>query len=303
MARQSVSHRAVFTVFFGLIAAALISGALLYFGKLRYVPKAAGHAPADALVVVRVSVEKVGTFDPVRNQLMPLVDKVGEATTQAAKASARRDRFKSQAKLEFNVDLREVVLAAGPGRGDWVLVFGGMFARAKLVDGIGAVLQAEGRPGRLQDGVWRDDAGFVLAQAEDGCVVLASSEARLALALPAMTTDLGAADLELRVRPGSTTWLRGHEFPSRIELDGLRGDARAEGSGLRLVLPGQASATSLQPVLTDLGATEVRPQGDALSALFAREGLNQAAARLAAWLEPRLGIPDTDVGRSLPASP
>ncbi len=294
--RPGISYRAVFAVFFGMLLVALTAGGMLYFGKLHYVPKATQHVPASAVVVARLSVERVGIFDPARTHLMPLMDSVGDRPG----LEPRRARLERAGKLEFNVDLREVAVGLGPGPEDWVLVFGGMFPRANWLGQLAELFEQEGRRGALKDGVWSDSGGFVLAQASDGCVLVASSQTQLGAALPAASAPPGAApraDIELWLRPGGAQWLRGKGLLLPDGLESLRGVAAGTGADLEAQV-GRSGAKAVSAEMSRLGAENLALQGTAIHARLPREGLDRAAAEFAAWLKPRLGVASIDVGRA-----
>ncbi len=301
MTRRAVSHKSVFVVFFGLVLAALAAGGLLYFGKLQYVPKAARHAPSDASVTARLSVERVGLFAPARTHLMPLVDSVAAPDGMAL----RRQRLEKQTKLKFNVDLREVVVALGPGPKDWVVVFGGMFPRADWVGSVAKLLQQEGRRGRLDAGVWSDPAGFFLSQAEDGCVVLASSRGRLERALPVGLAPPSRGDLEIRLSPGGVKLLKQSGLVFSPATDFAQASATAVGTGVdaKIALApamaaDSAAMTALSADLEHLGAGKIEQKAGVLKANFDRDGLDRAAAHLAGWLKLRLGVASVDPSRA-----
>ncbi len=301
MTRRAVSHKSVFVVFFGLVLAALAAGGLLYFGKLRYVPKAARHAPKDASVTARLSVERVGLFAPARTHLMPLLDSVAAPQGMAS----RRERLERQTKLEFNVDLREVLVALGPGPKDWVVVFGGMFPRADWVGRVAKLLEQEGRQGRLDAGVWSDPNGFLLGQAADGCVVLASSRERLDSALPAGQARPPRGDLEIELSSGGLKLLREIGLTASPATHFAEAAATAVGTGVDAEIElsptagGDAAAmAALSADLERLGAGKVEQNGRVLRANFDRDGLDRAAAHLAGWLKLRLGVASVDPSRA-----
>ena len=301
MTRRAVSHRSVFVVFFGLVLAALAAGGLLYFGKLRYVPKAARHAPVDAGVTARLSVERVGLFAPARTHLMPLVDSVAAPDGMAL----RRQRLEKQTKLEFNVDLREVVVALGPAPEDWVVVFGGMFPRADWVGSVAKLLKQEGREGRVEAGVWSDPAGFFLSQAPDGCVVLASSRERLDRALTVRPARPPRGDLEITLSPGGLKLLRQGGLAASPATDFAQASAAAVGTGVDAEITlapamaaDSATMTALSADLKRLGAGKIEQKSGVLKANFDRDGLDRAAAHLAGWLKLRLGVASVDPSRA-----
>lgn len=182
--RRSFSYR---TVFIGLAASLLLAavGAVfIYFAYVRYERVAAHHLPPGAQGALRIDLEKVVLFEPVRRHILPLAE---ERSGPAAGARpSRLDRIQSATGIELAVDLRELMLGWGPGAADWVVVLGGRFPRKGVLEGLERVLQEEGVPWRRSaDGVaLLAPGGIALGQATDGALVGASSEPLLRSALP-----------------------------------------------------------------------------------------------------------------------
>lgn len=165
-----------------LLLVAIGFAVFVYVRMIRYERVAALHLPPETTAALRVDLEKVVLYEPFRKHLLPLVDELGNQ----AEASPRLTRLQRETKIELAVDVRELVLARGAGAGDWLLIAGGKFARGGVVPGVAKVLGEEGievRPspdGRslLLPG------GSALGQADDGAIVIASSERLLGAALP-----------------------------------------------------------------------------------------------------------------------
>jgi hypothetical protein len=186
-ARRAHSYR---IVALGLLVTFVLAGAVgafIYFRYVRYERIAAYHVPAGTTAALRIDVEKVIFFEPVRAHLLPLADRIALPPTARPRLAA----IKGRTGLELGVDLRELVLALGPTPGDWVIVVGGMFARSGVVAGIAEVIRAEGHAAQLEpDGVLVSQTGWALAQAEDGALALGTPE-RVRAARPRQDAYLG----------------------------------------------------------------------------------------------------------------
>lgn len=183
--RRSFSYRAVFL---GLAASLLLAAAaavFIYFTYVRYERVAARHLPPGAQAALRIDVEKVVLFEPVRRHVFPLVEERSQAAATGARPS-RLERIQSATGIELAVDLRELVVGWGPGPTDWVLVLGGLFPRKGVLEGLERVLQEEGFSWRrTADGVALvGPGGIAWGQATDGALIGASSERLLRSALP-----------------------------------------------------------------------------------------------------------------------
>jgi hypothetical protein len=167
-----------------LTTVALIFAIAVYVRMIRYERGAALHLPPDTELAVRVDVENVTLFEPVRKHLLPLVNELLPAPKAAG--SPRLQRIKEKAGLDLALDLREIVVGRGPGVGDWIVLLGGKFPKSGAVAGLASVLGDEGQPWqRSSDGVALSaPSGVTFAQCEDGTLVLAADEARVRAALP-----------------------------------------------------------------------------------------------------------------------
>ncbi len=181
--RRSFSHRVVFSGLVLSLVFALAVAGYIYFRYVRYERVAAQHVPAGSVAALRVDLEKVVLYEPFRAHFLPLLE---EQQTKAPDPGTRLERIKRYTGVELGVDTREIVLSTGPGPADWALLVGGMFRAGAVVPGIERMMQDEQRPfARSADGmVLVAPGGIALAQASDGVVVIASSEARARAALP-----------------------------------------------------------------------------------------------------------------------
>lgn len=169
--RKPVSHRIVWV---GLVALALVILGVFgggYWLLVRYEPKAARHIPATALAAVRVDVEQVVLYEPLRKHVFPVLD--------GAEPGGRLKRFKELSGVNLGMDLREIVVAALPG-GETVLAIGGLLPPKGLVQALAPLVAPDaGRPGCTPEGgVLRCPSAFI-RQADDGTLLLSTSIAAL----------------------------------------------------------------------------------------------------------------------------
>lgn len=308
-------------------AALLVLVALVAYRELLYYERrASDHVPSGAQLVLRVDLEQVVLFEPVRRHLLPLVDRAPIGDEAPSPAVPRLVRLR-QAGVNLGLDLREVVFAQMEQGGGWLLALGGIFGNDPLLSKIEAALRDE--PGarlRSEHGmILFERCGAALGQADDGVLLLASDAALLGRAL-----RRGGGDEALGVSPGgaaalgaSGRWLRalGPTSPEAqtASLSLLRASARLDlGDPLRLTaevehgepIQSMAVRREIEGWLgTPHDATNFAPQADwgGERALIARAQLTQstptrvtvqttwqqdeldrAARSLATWLDARL---------------
>lgn len=191
-------------VFGGLLAVGLVFALVVYRKYVAYEPSVAHHVPADAGIAVRIDLTHVMFYEPFRRAIMPLADHGGPVEPP------RHQRL-TEHGVRLGADVRELLLALGPGRSDWALVVGGQLPKTGLSEGLADVLRAEGqaveaRPGGVHS---LRSSGLSFAQAADGAFVLGSGEARVRAVLPVRTVDAaliegsgGAHVLGSRLGPG-----------------------------------------------------------------------------------------------------
>ncbi len=182
--RRSFSHRTVFAALAISLILAMGVAVYIYFRYIRYERVAARHVPPGAVAALRGDLEKVVLYEPFRAHLMKMLD---ERPSTAPDPSSRVDRLKRHTGVEIGVDTRELVFVWGPSPLDWGMIIGGMFRAGAVVPGVERMMVEEGRPfARSQDGaVLVAPGGVAIAQASDGVVIIASSEARARASLPA----------------------------------------------------------------------------------------------------------------------
>jgi hypothetical protein len=168
--RAGVPHR---YVWYGLVALALVILAVFgvgYWVLVRYEPVAVRHVPGSALAAVRVDVEQVVLYEPVRKHLFPVLD--------GGPSSAHRlQRFKEASGVNLGMDLREIVAVALPD-GETLFLVGGLFPKSGLAAAIDRVIRESPKgAGACALAAQRLRCpGLVVGQADDGVLVIARSE-------------------------------------------------------------------------------------------------------------------------------
>lgn len=175
MTRRGHSHRVVAIGFFGLLAVGLLVAGGIYVKYVRYERVADRHVPTDSAAVLRVDVEKVVWFEPLRKHFLPLVDELGAP----ARGRPRHERLRGRVGLDLAVDLREIVVSRGEAEGSWLIALGGLFPRSGVVAALGEVLREDGRTGAFEQALWRDQSGICFGQAADGVLLIGASCARV----------------------------------------------------------------------------------------------------------------------------
>jgi hypothetical protein len=174
--RRPVSFKLVASGLVAVMLGVVLFGTYVYFRHVRYDPVVAFHMPAGASAALRVEVERILLFEPVRRRLFPLLSQLGARPD----LQPRLQRVERRAGLRLGVDLREVLVARGPAPADWVVVLGGVFPQAGLMPAVREALQAEGVALRTDaSGALVAAGGWSIGQTQDGAIVLASNLARL----------------------------------------------------------------------------------------------------------------------------
>jgi hypothetical protein len=215
---------------FALLLAVGVSLGVYIHGRYVAAPRVvARHVPADATLVVRWDVEKVTTFEPTRRFLLPLVD-TARGAKAATSGDSRTERLRKATGLSLGRDVRELAVVAGPGRDEWAIIAAGSFPKVDLVGESERLLAGEGWTWANGDAGLVAPEGVAFGQAADGAVVLASSPASLARALPEakappVVPRTGAGTLVLRLdQPGVPATARALVAPLG-ELAELRAQA------------------------------------------------------------------------------
>ncbi|HEV8248113.1 MAG TPA: hypothetical protein VGP93_20200 [Polyangiaceae bacterium] len=180
--RSPVAFRWVALVFSVVFAVGVVVALLLHRTYVAAERVAARHVPADAAAVLRLDLEKVVLFAPVRQSLMPLLDELD--VPEGKKLGPRWRRLASRSELVLGRDTREAVFLWGQRQGDWAVVLGGNFPDRVLAP-LQQLFQEEGKPWPFEQGHLRSPEGLALGQAADRALILASDAARLGTVLPA----------------------------------------------------------------------------------------------------------------------
>jgi hypothetical protein len=181
------SFKLVGGVFFALIALGLAGAAFVYVTMIRYERVAALHLPPAATSAVRVDLEKVVLYEQFRKHLLPLIDDLRRDSGD--QRPPRLKRIQAKTKIELALDIREIAAARGAG-GKWAIVVGGKFPKHGVIEGLAEVLREEGIEARLEANPRRliVPSGVSIGQAEDGSIIVASSQDWLEGALPVQET-------------------------------------------------------------------------------------------------------------------
>jgi hypothetical protein len=182
-----LSYKGVYVALFGLLLAAGVVAGLMYFKLLHYRRVAALHLPPDTTVAARIDLEDVVLFEPVRKHLLTLANTL---RARDPRLKPRLKRLEQHTRIEFTVDLREIAVARGATPGDWVVIFGGLFPKEKVVSGLRQVFVEEGIDAQLSPSgeSLTLPGGLAVGQSQDGCILIAASAPRLESALPQQDT-------------------------------------------------------------------------------------------------------------------
>ncbi len=283
---NAVPFRRVAIVFIVLLAIGLALGFVVYRKYVAYGPRAAEHVPADATLFARIDLTHVMLYEPARRSLLPLAE-------WGARPERKRADELTARGITLGADVRELLLALGPSREDWVLVIGGKLPRGTVTDTLATILEGEQRPSALAAGGVRVLAsGAAFAQAADNTFLLASSERRLRSALAARPAESaltqGAGGIVVSgARLGSpwrslrASWRAGSfvSIAGSAEFD----DAEQGSAALRALL---ARGQRIDPALhAPLGQARLHAQGNVLT--FELDLPREAVEALARWVAAR----------------
>ncbi len=179
---RAVRFRVVAGVFAATIALGVVVALLLHRSFVGAERVAARHLTPDASAVLRLDLEKVVLFAPVRRVALPLLNE--SALPPGKDLKPRVHRIGEQSKLLLGRDTRELLVNFGPEPRDWSVIVAGNYP-ANLEAVFAAVLAEEGVPWKEQGGALVSPEGAALAQASDGAIVLGSSARNVERALPA----------------------------------------------------------------------------------------------------------------------
>jgi hypothetical protein len=177
---RSVRFRVVGLVFVVTVALGLVVALLLHRSFVAAERVAARHVVPGSTAVLRLDLEKVVLFAPVRRVLMPLVN--ASDVPKGKELEPRVRRLAERSELELGRDTRELLVNFGPGEKDWSVVAAGNYPE-KLLPALAAVLAEEGEPWKEEGGALVSPRGVALGQASDGALVLGANEGNLKRAL------------------------------------------------------------------------------------------------------------------------
>jgi hypothetical protein len=322
--RPSVSARTLAVYSAALAVLLVVVGFVAYRELLHYERRAVTHVPDGAGFAVRVDLEQLVLFEPIRRHLLALVERVSfsdepasSAASGASGASAaatpavgRLARLREQAGLNLGLDLRELVVASFDDGDAWIVAAGGIFPSGDLLDRVANVLAAE--PGarlRRQGPLLLLGPGeLALGRAADGVLVLGSSASAVERALiPSDAhTALGVGQQGAAAFALLPAWLErgasaapghvrgrlhyGDPFLLTLDLDGLaEPDPR---QALQRWLHIDASTFGAdwggeRAVLARAELSERSPAQTVVTTTWQHAEVDHACRSLAAWLEAR----------------
>jgi hypothetical protein len=167
-----------------LAAVLLVAGVAVYLFVVRYEPLARRHIPGNGNLVARFDLADLALFGPVREHLLPLF--FDPSTDSAPKGKTRADHLRAATGVNLATDLRELIVASVEGS-SFVAIIGGKIPRGRFVKGLALVAKEEAWPGawRVEGELLRGPDGITIGQADDGTILLGTSEAIVIAALPA----------------------------------------------------------------------------------------------------------------------
>lgn len=175
----------------GLALAVVILGVfgLLYARFVHYERVARRHVPTGAIAAFRIEVEQAALYEPFRRHWLPLL---GGPGAPPAEADARLRRIEHRVGFG-RADLRELMLAIGPGTRDWVVVLGGISSGRLTMSELLAALASEGQVWKLAENarvLTHADTGVAVTVADDRAIVVASTPERALAALAPASHEL-----------------------------------------------------------------------------------------------------------------
>ncbi|MDI1477510.1 hypothetical protein [Polyangium sp. y55x31] len=164
---------------------AAIAGLAFWNFVLRYRPTARAHVPAGTNVAIRIEAADLVLFGPVREHLLKLALDEGSTPEVAAPSRpSRAARIHDQTGVRLPADLREVVVASMDGK-SWVALLGGRIEQGRFVKGLAEVAREEGWTGFRREGELLVGPSIVIAQADDGTILVGTDRSIVEAALPA----------------------------------------------------------------------------------------------------------------------
>lgn len=190
--RGGLRSRWVLLALLGLMLIAVLAFGWLYYRLVYFERVAVRHVAPSATLAVRLDLEQVLLFAPVREHILPVVLRGADGKDDATQL----ERIEAATGINLGMDLREVVLVQRDGDtqhndaqyrdAQWGVIVAGLFPKAGVMAGLGLLLADEpARACRVADDRLRcARPAFVASQASDGAVIVASSESFLNELLP-----------------------------------------------------------------------------------------------------------------------
>lgn len=184
--RGSSSRGCAIVAVLGLVLGGLAALAV-YLLVFQARARAVRHIPSNVNLVARFDLVDLALFAPVRKHLAPLLSAAPPtAPSTSPPTPSRVARFREATGIDLGRDPREVVLASLDAT-SWVALVGGHLARGRFVSGMERLLRDEGvadwhREGELLVGPL---GAVIVAQADDGTVIIGTDASLVAAALPA----------------------------------------------------------------------------------------------------------------------
>lgn len=182
--RRAVPPRWSLALVLGVPVLVLTVLALGYLQLIHYTRIAHRHIPREADSALRIDLQQVVLFEPFRKHILPAVAGAADAS-----GHTRLHKLDSDIGINSALDVREIVIAHGPGEEDWTTIIGGLFPSGQMLAGIERVLRDQSRLQlqKSRDGkaLFIDPWGLVLGQAGSGCIIVSTREALLRQALQA----------------------------------------------------------------------------------------------------------------------
>lgn len=243
----------------------LVGGAAAgYWHFFHYEPVGARHVPAGSTIAVRVDLQEIALFGPVRRHLWPVFLEEPQATSHPAETSLA-DRIQRATGIDLGRDVRELIFV-NHGRtdsGKWLLIIGGKFPRG-VVSALARLAQEEKAGWELspaKDALVSKSLGIALGQAADRTLILASDSATLALALPEQE---GAKAIGLPeggafgFAVGASVWNEWGSGMASSLVPGMRSLAQIQGCNGRFVLGDSPLVEMLCRLAPGVDAEKVR---------------------------------------------
>ena len=319
--RPSVSARTLAVYSAALAVLLAVVGFVAYRELLHYERRAVTHVPEGAGFAVRVDLEQLVLFEPIRRHLLALVERVSlsdeppssmtaGASGAVAPAVGRLARLREQAGLNLGLDLRELVVASFDGGDAWIVAAGGIFPSGDLLDRVAKVLAAEPRARLRRQGalLLLGPGELALGRAADGVLVLGSSASAVERALIPSDAHraLGVGQQGAAAFAALPSWLErgasaapghvrgrldyGDPFLLTLDLDGLA--ERDPRQALQRWLHIDAATFGAdwggeRAVLARAELSEQSPSQTVVTTTWQHAEVDHACRSLAAWLEAR----------------